>query len=178
MGEFASFKGLKLRRAFRIRPDVAGLVRIMIERVFRVASTISASLHDFKRQSAVRNYSSSSSYLLSCKTDNIRSSKPVASASKFLGSRDWWPGGTLSNETSSVPPYYERSAVATRKYHHCFGTLDSAPKPTVCAKTTRCANLMQHILTDGTALSHIRKIFCLISTILPQVIVSYALLIL
>lgn len=116
MGEFASFKGLKLRRAFRIRLDVAGLVRIMIESVFRVASTISASLHDFKRQIAVRIRSFSSSYLLSCKTDNIRSSRPVASASKFLGSRVWWFGGTLSNETSSVPPYYERSAVATNTY--------------------------------------------------------------
>jgi hypothetical protein len=51
-------------------------------------------------------------------------------------------------------------------------TLSSAPEATLCAKTTRCANLMQQILTEGAALSHIRKIFCLIATILCHVIVS------
>lgn len=51
-------------------------------------------------------------------------------------------------------------------------TLSSAPEATLCAKTTRCANLMQQILTEGAALSHIRRIFCLIATILCHVIVS------
>jgi hypothetical protein len=44
-------------------------------------------------------------YVLSCKVASMRSSRPVASASSVLGSRDWWFGGTLSNETSKVPPY-------------------------------------------------------------------------
>lgn len=37
---------------------------------------------------------------------------------------------------------------------------------------------MQQILKDRGALSHMRRIFCLIATIFPHVVVSYPLLIL
>jgi hypothetical protein len=45
MGEFASFRGLKLRRAFRIRLEVPGRVRTRIDKQFSVASTRRASLY-------------------------------------------------------------------------------------------------------------------------------------
>lgn len=57
-------------------------------------------------------------------------------------------------------------------------TLNSEPEATLCANTTRWANLMQQILTEGAALSHIRNIFCLMLIILSQVTVSYPLLML
>ena len=43
-GELANFKGLKVRRAFRMRFDVPGRVRTRIDMQFSVASTINASL--------------------------------------------------------------------------------------------------------------------------------------
>ncbi len=49
---------------------------------------------------------------------------------------------------------------------------------TVCASTTRCANLMQQILTVGVAVSQICRTLCFIATIRSQVTVSYELLIL
>ena len=48
MGEFVSLRGLKLSTAFRMRLDVDGLVRTSTERVFKVASTIKASLKRVK----------------------------------------------------------------------------------------------------------------------------------
>jgi hypothetical protein len=57
-------------------------------------------------------------------------------------------------------------------------TLGSAPDATLCARTTRCTNLIQHILTVGGAWSQIRSIFCLIETIFSHVMVSYPLLML
>lgn len=47
IGEFASFRGLKLRTVLRIRFDVAGLFRTSIDNVFNVASTTKASLQCF-----------------------------------------------------------------------------------------------------------------------------------
>ena len=44
IGELASFRGLKLSTVLRMRFDVFGLVRIRMERQFRVASTSRASL--------------------------------------------------------------------------------------------------------------------------------------
>ncbi len=44
IGELASFKGLKLRTALRMRFDVLGRVRIRMERQFREASTSRTSL--------------------------------------------------------------------------------------------------------------------------------------
>lgn len=54
-------------------------------------------------------------------------------------------------------------------------TLNSEPVAAVWARTTRCANFMQQILTVGPAFSHILKTFCLTATILSHVIVSYPL---
>lgn len=53
-GELANFKGLKVRRAFRMRLDVPGRVRTRMDMQFRVASTINASLH----KSVTRSYRS------------------------------------------------------------------------------------------------------------------------
>jgi hypothetical protein len=44
IGEFASFKGLKFKMALRILLAIGGRERMRIERVFRVASTSTASL--------------------------------------------------------------------------------------------------------------------------------------
>lgn len=44
MGVVASFNGLKLSIAFNILLDVMGLIRMRIDNVFRVASTIRTSL--------------------------------------------------------------------------------------------------------------------------------------
>ncbi len=44
MGELASLRGLKLSTAFRMRFDVDGLVRTSTGSVFKVASTVNASL--------------------------------------------------------------------------------------------------------------------------------------
>lgn len=57
-------------------------------------------------------------------------------------------------------------------------TLCSEPELIVWARTTLCANLMQHILTDSTAVSHRRKMRCLMDTMRSQVMVSYELFIL
>ena len=57
-------------------------------------------------------------------------------------------------------------------------TLWSPMEDTVCARTTRCANLMQHILTVGVAVSQICKTLCFIAIIFSHVTVSYELLIL
>lgn len=46
MGEFASLRGLKFKTAFKVRLEVLGLVRMSTERVFRVASTSTASLFE------------------------------------------------------------------------------------------------------------------------------------
>lgn len=89
-GELASLRGLKLRRALMTRFEVVGRVLIRIDMQFSVESTIRASLHFHKGlvQSALCSQKQSS-YQLSCRADNIRSRSPDASASKFLGSRDW-----------------------------------------------------------------------------------------
>jgi hypothetical protein len=44
MGEFASLRGLKFKMALTMRLEVLGLLRTRIERVFKVASTSTASL--------------------------------------------------------------------------------------------------------------------------------------
>jgi len=44
IGEFASFRGLKLKTVLMIRFEVEGLVRMRMERQFKVASTTNASL--------------------------------------------------------------------------------------------------------------------------------------
>ena len=47
IGELASLRGLKERRAFKMRLVVPGRVRANIERQFNVASTTMASLHSY-----------------------------------------------------------------------------------------------------------------------------------
>lgn len=45
-GEWASLRGSKFRRVFKMRLEVPGLVRTRIDKQFRVASTIKASLRE------------------------------------------------------------------------------------------------------------------------------------
>jgi hypothetical protein len=45
-GEWASLRGSKFRRVFKMRLEVPGLVRTRIDKQFKVASTIKASLHE------------------------------------------------------------------------------------------------------------------------------------
>lgn len=108
MGELASFRGLKLRTMLRILLEVAGLLRIRIESVFKVASTTRASLRVallvltfpwHSQNSAIFPY-----LLLSCRIPSILSRRAVASASSFGGSRTGWFGGIIASDISSTSP--------------------------------------------------------------------------
>lgn len=66
----------------------------------------------------------------------------------------------------------------TNTYCWVHRTLGSAGLAADCARTTRWANLIQHIRTVDSASSQIRRILCFIATIRSHVNVSYELLML
>lgn len=89
MGEFASFKGLKLSTTLMILAEVFGLALIRTESVLSVPSIKRASLDD--RTTGQWLYIvvavCTASYLLfSCRTTSILSNTPKASASRTWGS--------------------------------------------------------------------------------------------
>lgn len=102
MGEFACFKGLKFKMTVKILFAVWGRARMRMEREFKVASTSTASLHMSVDHSSIK--WEQTNLIFSWKTDNILSSRPDASASRFLGGMSGLVGWTIDRETSRGSP--------------------------------------------------------------------------
>ena len=85
MGEFASFRGLKLSTTLMIRVEVFGLALIRTESVLSVPSIRSASLNDRTAGQwlyIVVAICTQPHLLFSCRTTSILSNTPNASASR------------------------------------------------------------------------------------------------
>lgn len=176
MGVVASFNGLKLSIAFNILLDVMGLIRMRIDNVFRVASTIRTSLQSKQDTPSVAGslwQRQLQPYLFSCRTLSIRSRSPVASASMAFPLRTEWSLGTIFREMSSGSPRYSPSAYL-RSFLAQQGrrTLGSRLILGVWARITRCANLMQHMRRVRGAVSQSPRILVLIAVMVFHVLVS------
>lgn len=179
IGVLVSFRGLKFIIAFNILLDVMGLIRMSIDNVFRVESTVRTSLKERQEETLVAGLpwqEDSPPYLFSCKTPSIRSRSPVASASMALTLSTEWSRGTMFKEMSSGSPRYR--AVSVVFIFSSLGggqgipTLGSGLMLGVWARITRCANLIQHMRSVNGAVSHNPSTLALIAVIVFHVLVS------
>lgn len=163
IGEFASLSGLKFKTAFMIRLDVEGLVRTRMDRAFRVPSTTSASLETgiarSEGNSWIHGRLHSHAILLEYAEYPVQETSGLCfELSRVEEGMTCWHHAQGYLKPIALTKVSSRS----RRMSHIKRDLTlSMLTAVVCASTTRWANLIQHNLTAGAAVSQRRSIFCL-----------------